>query len=166
MVDWPLSEKQAERGLRNMRWMLALVGLIAVALGGCATSAKYVDDSVSAQTAEIVDGTVGYWIRKQDRAALLYMDAQFCALPVVGKLRGEGFKIYAKGEPRPPRNSWDTDESVSWVELDVGEIEKNGDDAKARVKTSWRGGVLVEEYLLSRRDGKWFVVRTEMVAVP
>lgn len=95
----------------------------------------------------------------------LYLDAPVCALPVVAKLRDEGFKIYSKGEPKPPRNSWDNDDSVSWLELDVGEIQMNGAEAKARVTTNWRGGFLIEDYSLSRRDGKWIVTRTETLAV-
>lgn len=116
--------------------------------------------------AVILDHIVEHWIRqKQDRAMFLYLDALVCALPVIAKLRDEGFKIYSKGEPKPPRNSWDNDDSVSWLELDVGEIQMNGDEAKARVTTNWRGGFLIEDYSLSRRDGKWIVTRTETLAV-
>src|SRR5689334_164936 len=112
-----------------MKWIFT-IGL-AVAMVGCAHAPK-VGDSVSRESimevrsdprVEVLDAIVAHWVRaNQDRKIFRYIDPELCALPMVAKLRREGFVIYSTDEARPPRNSWDTDESRTWYDLKVDQI--------------------------------------------
>ena len=114
----------------------------------------------------LLSAVVAHWVRgNQDRKIFRYIDPELCALPIVDKLRREGFMIYSKNDPRPPRNSWDTDESRSWYDLDVSEIKIKSDEATAHVSTIWKGGFHVEEYSLSNDSGRWFVARAETLII-
>jgi hypothetical protein len=155
-----------------MRWILT-IGL-AVVVAGCAHSPQ-VADSVPRESItevrsdvrlEVLDAIVAHWVRaNQDRKIFRYIDPELCALPMVAKLRREGFVIYSKAEARPPRNSWDTDETRTWYELKIGEIKIGADGATAEVKTIWNGGFELEEYSLSKDSGRWFVARAETLII-
>jgi hypothetical protein len=111
---------------RMMKWILAAV--LAIALVGCAHAPNRVVSKMP-ETREdprmdVLNAIVAHWMRgNQDRKVFRYIDPELCALPIVSKLRREGFMIFSKDEPRPPRNSWDTDESRTWYDLKVGEIK-------------------------------------------
>jgi hypothetical protein len=85
-------------------------------------------------------------------------------LEVVGKLKAAGYVIEPASEPRPPRDSWDTDESVRWVELTVDDVRVDGESARVKVTTRWLNGSRAEVFVLRREVGGWVVMGVSLDA--
>jgi hypothetical protein len=110
-----------------------------------------------------MDAVVARWVGEwPDKKVMRYLGAAEFGLAVVGKLKAAGYVIEPASEPRPPRDSWDTDESVRWVELAVDDVRVEGENAAVKVTTRWLSGSRQDEFLSVKKAGGWVVTGSRL----
>jgi hypothetical protein len=136
--------------------------LMAVALlAGCAHSS--VDSKPDAgPNADFYEAIIARWVEGTgDKKVARYVPAELLTLPIVARLRAARFIFEANGEPTPVRQSWDTDDSVTWYSVVIEKGHISGQRAFVRMLTTWTGGFRAEEYALIQENGRWIVATVE-----
>ncbi|HUS34100.1 MAG TPA: hypothetical protein VM680_01990 [Verrucomicrobiae bacterium] len=142
--------------------LIAAVGLLV----GCAHSPVALSRPRAAPTADFYEAIVARWVEGTgEKRIARYVPAELLTSPIVARLRSEGFVFEAAGEPTPARQSWDTDDSVTWYALAIEKGRIAGERAFVRILTTWKGGFQEEEYALIREHGRWIVARTKTLLV-
>ena len=146
-------------------WKFLLITAVGV-LAGCAQLPMVDSIQGVAPTSDFYEAIVARWVEGTgDKKVARYVPAELLTLPIVARLRAEGFVFEANGEPMPARQSWDTDDSVTWYSLVIEKGHISRERAFVRILTSWKGGFQEEEYALIQEKGRWIVARTKTLLV-
>ena len=136
-----------------------LATAMAAAFSACVRPKAHIQPSPINPPNTLAEAIVSQWFQQwPDRKIIHYLAPSEFQLPIVQKLKTDGYSIEPTSEPKPPRDSWDTDESVRWVELTVNTVRAANDAAKVTITTRWLTGSRNQEISFVRRTNLWQTV--------